>query len=134
MNMNRITDESLNQLIAIESLANDNAHEERRTVDQIYHAGIVAALEELRERREASVKAGAVINNKMFTPAKGPKIPPMENKSFAVAVDLAIAEFIPVEMTGRIAVTRYGIKLRDYSQWVKGWNACRAAIKKGGEA
>ncbi|EBO7991094.1 hypothetical protein D2W88_22440 [Salmonella enterica] len=134
MNMNRITDESLNQLIAIESLANDNAHEERRTVDQIYHAGIVAALEELRERREASVKAGAVINNKMFTPAKDPKIPPMANKAFAVAVDLAIAEFIPVEMTGSIAVTRYGIKLRDYSQWVKGWNACRAAIKKGGEA
>ncbi|EDR3919214.1 hypothetical protein LIS46_001790 [Salmonella enterica] len=134
MNMNRITDESLNQLIAIESLANNNAHEERRTVDQIYNAGIVAALEELRERREASVKAGAVINNKMFTPAKGPKIPPMANKAFAVAVDLAIAEFIPVEMTGRIAVTRYGIKLRDHSQWVKGWNACRAAIKKGGEA
>lgn len=56
--MQNLTNESLNQLIAIESLANDNAHEERRTVDQIYHAGIVAALEELRERREASVKAG----------------------------------------------------------------------------
>ncbi|EAZ0194038.1 TPA: hypothetical protein G8L55_002781 [Salmonella enterica] len=134
MTINRITDESLNQLIAIESLANDNAHEERRIVDQIYHAGIVAALEELRERREVSVKAGPVINNKMLVPANGPKIPPIANKAFTIAVDLAIAEFIPEEMTGRIAVTRYGIKLRDYNQWVKGWNACRAAIKKGGKA
>ncbi|ECY3719262.1 hypothetical protein ACFGRG_004198 [Salmonella enterica] len=134
MTMNRITDESLNQLIAIESLANDNAHEERRIVDQIYHAGIVAALEELRERREASVKAGSVINNKMFAPAKGPKIPPMANKAFTVAVDLAISEFIPIEMTGKIALTQHGIKPANYKQWVKGWNACRAVIKKGGKA
>ncbi|HHR9953634.1 hypothetical protein [Citrobacter freundii] len=134
MTMNHITNESLNQLIAIESLANDNAQEERRIVDQIYHAGIVAALEELRERRATSVKAGSVINNKMFAPAKGPQIPPMANKAFTVAVDLAISEFIPAEMTGKIALTQHGIKPANYKQWVKGWNACRAAIKKGGAA
>lgn len=125
-----LTNESLNQLIAIESLANDKAHEEHRIIDQIYHAGIVAALEELRERREESVNAGS----KMFLPAKGPKIPPMANKDFAIAVDLAIAEFIPAEMTGRIALTQHGIKPANYKQWVKGWNACRAAIKKGSKA
>ncbi|HGP0312933.1 TPA: hypothetical protein ACLE2D_003709 [Citrobacter freundii] len=130
----RLTSESLNQLIAIESLTVERNREERRTSDLIYHLEVMAALEELRERREESVKAGSIINNKIFAPAKGPKIPPMENKSFTVAVDLAIDEFIPIEMTGRIAVTRHGIKLRDYSQWVKGWNACRAAIKKGGKA
>ncbi|EPM4187410.1 hypothetical protein ACNI4H_05270 [Klebsiella aerogenes] len=134
MTNNQLTNESLNQLIAIESLANDNAREERRIVDQIYHAGIVAALEELRERRATSVKAGSVINNKMFAPAKGPQIPPMANKAFTVAVDLAISKFIPAEMTGKIALTQHGIKPANYKQWVKGWNACRAAIKKGGAA
>lgn len=132
MTTSRISDESLNQLIAIESLARDNATHDNRQIDQIYHSDIVSALEELRGRRKSSVNAGSGINNEVFVPAKGPKVPPMINKALTVAVDLAIAESTPVEMTGRITVTRRGIKLRDYKQWVEGWNACRAAIKKGG--
>lgn len=34
---------------------------------------------------------------------------------------------VPDEMTGAIAMTQYGIKPSNYKQWVKGWNACRAA-------
>lgn len=31
-------------------------------------------------------------------------------------------------MTGSIAMTQYGIKPSNYNQWVKGYNACRAAM------
>ena len=54
MTMNRITDESLNQLIAIESLASDNAGDDKRQADQIYHSDIVSALEELRDCRNSA--------------------------------------------------------------------------------
>lgn len=38
------------------------------------------------------------------------------------------APTVPEEMTGSIAMTQYGIKPSNYKQWVKGYNACRAAM------
>lgn len=38
------------------------------------------------------------------------------------------APAVPEEMTGSIAMTQYRIKPSNYKQWVKGWNACRAAM------
>jgi hypothetical protein len=38
------------------------------------------------------------------------------------------APAVPVEMTGGIAMSKYKVKKSNYSQWVKGWNACRAAM------
>ncbi|HGN8794926.1 hypothetical protein [Klebsiella michiganensis] len=73
------------------------------------------------------------VNIKAFSPAKGPKIPPMKNQ-LNVAFDLAISEFMPIEMTSQIALTQYGIKPANYKQWVKGWNACRSNIRAGGKA
>lgn len=49
----RLTSESLNQLIAIESLAVERNREEQRTSDLIYHLEVMAGLEELREYRDA---------------------------------------------------------------------------------
>lgn len=51
MTTSRITDEALNQLIAIESLASDNASYDNRQADSIYHSDVVSALEELRQCR-----------------------------------------------------------------------------------
>ncbi|WP_193147552.1 hypothetical protein [Serratia marcescens] len=31
-------------------------------------------------------------------------------------------------MTGGIAMSKYKVKKSNYVQWVKGWNACRAAM------
>ncbi|EHL6593204.1 Lar family restriction alleviation protein [Salmonella enterica] len=50
----RLTSESLNQLIAIESLTVERNREERRTSDLIYHLEVMAALEELREYKDAA--------------------------------------------------------------------------------
>ncbi|MCX9067682.1 hypothetical protein NLN84_19095 [Citrobacter portucalensis] len=61
MTMNRITDQSLNQLIAIESLASDNAGDDKRQADQIYHSNIVSALEELQQRRKADTQQGGAV-------------------------------------------------------------------------
>ncbi|MGL9739881.1 hypothetical protein, partial [Serratia sp. (in: enterobacteria)] len=41
------------------------------------------------------------------------------------------APAVPEEMTGGIAMSKYKVKKSNYSQWVKGWNACRAAMLKG---
>lgn len=38
------------------------------------------------------------------------------------------APAVPEEMTGSIAMTQYRIKPSNYKQWVKGYNACRAAM------
>lgn len=57
MTTQRLTNESLNQLIAIESLAVERNREERRTSDLIYHLEVMAALEELREYRDAASAA-----------------------------------------------------------------------------
>lgn len=38
------------------------------------------------------------------------------------------APAVPEEMTGGIAIIKYKIKKSNYVQWVKGWNACRAAV------
>ncbi|HEF0124954.1 TPA: Lar family restriction alleviation protein [Citrobacter youngae] len=54
MIMQRLTNESLNKLIAIESLTVEMYREERRTSDMIYHLEVMAALEELREYRDAA--------------------------------------------------------------------------------
>ncbi|WP_337046058.1 hypothetical protein [Serratia bockelmannii] len=35
---------------------------------------------------------------------------------------------VPEEMTGGIAMSKYKVKKSNYAQWVKGWNACRAAM------
>lgn len=35
---------------------------------------------------------------------------------------------VPEEMTGGIAMSKYKVKKSNYVQWVKGWNACRAAM------
>lgn len=35
---------------------------------------------------------------------------------------------VPEEMTGGIAMNKYKVKKSNYAQWVKGWNACRAAM------
>ncbi|MEO9268654.1 hypothetical protein ABI244_05415 [Serratia ureilytica] len=35
---------------------------------------------------------------------------------------------VPEEMNGGIAMSKYKVKKSNYSQWVKGWNACRAAM------
>ncbi|MFK8871757.1 DUF551 domain-containing protein [Serratia sarumanii] len=35
---------------------------------------------------------------------------------------------LPEEMTGGIAMSKYKVKKSNYTQWVKGWNACRAAM------
>lgn len=35
---------------------------------------------------------------------------------------------VPDKMTSALAMTKYGIKRSNYTQWVKGWNACRAAM------
>lgn len=35
---------------------------------------------------------------------------------------------VPDEMTGALAMTKYGIKRSNYTQWVKGWNACRVEM------
>ncbi|WP_200864667.1 DUF7415 domain-containing protein [Pantoea sp. AS-PWVM4] len=51
MTINRLTIESLNTLIGIESLASDSALEGKRLADQIYHSDIVSALKELRNYR-----------------------------------------------------------------------------------
>lgn len=59
MTMDRITDESLNQLIAIESLASDNASNAKRMVDGIYHSNMVSALEELRDYRASAAIAAS---------------------------------------------------------------------------
>lgn len=54
MIMQRLTNESLNKLIATESLTVERNREERRTSDLIYHLEVMAALEELRECRDAA--------------------------------------------------------------------------------
>ncbi|EAA9899998.1 hypothetical protein JQP88_001771 [Salmonella enterica] len=61
MTMNRITDQSLNQLIAIESLASDNASNDNRSADYIYHSDVVSALEELQQRRKADTQKGGAV-------------------------------------------------------------------------
>ncbi|HFW4715249.1 TPA: hypothetical protein ACIVNS_001030 [Salmonella enterica subsp. enterica serovar Birkenhead] len=61
MTMNRITDQSLNQLIAIESLASDNASNDNRSADYIYHSDGVSALEELQQRRKADTQQGGAV-------------------------------------------------------------------------
>lgn len=61
MTMSRITDESLNQLIAIESLASDNASYDNRQADSIYHSDVVSALEELQQRRKADTQQGGAV-------------------------------------------------------------------------
>lgn len=38
------------------------------------------------------------------------------------------AAAVPEEMTGGIAMSKYKVKKSNYVQWVKGWNACRAAM------
>ncbi|MGQ6439216.1 hypothetical protein ACUNEW_19055 [Serratia sp. IR-2025] len=38
------------------------------------------------------------------------------------------ASEVPEEMTGGIAMSKYKVKKSNYAQWVKGWNACRAAM------
>jgi hypothetical protein len=38
------------------------------------------------------------------------------------------APAVPEEMTGGIAMSKYKVKKSNYVQWVKGWNACRAAM------
>lgn len=38
------------------------------------------------------------------------------------------APAVPEEMTGGIAMNKYKVKKSNYAQWVKGWNACRAAM------
>lgn len=58
MTMNRINDQSLNLLIAIESLASDNASNANRSADYIYHSEVVSALEELQQRRKADTQQG----------------------------------------------------------------------------
>lgn len=35
---------------------------------------------------------------------------------------------VPEEMTGGIAMSKYKVKKSNYTQWVNGWNACRAAM------
>ncbi|EAA1831818.1 hypothetical protein EYA31_11760 [Salmonella enterica subsp. enterica serovar Napoli] len=61
MTMRRITDESLNQLIAIESLASDNASDDHRQADCIYHSDVVSALEELQQRRKTDAQQGGAV-------------------------------------------------------------------------
>lgn len=41
---------------------------------------------------------------------------------------------VPEEMTGGIAMSKYKVKKSNYAQWVKGWNACRAAMLNGGKS
>lgn len=38
------------------------------------------------------------------------------------------APAVPEEMTGGIAMSKHKVKKSNYAQWVKGWNACRAAM------
>ncbi|HEI9781104.1 hypothetical protein PTR13_04020 [Serratia bockelmannii] len=38
------------------------------------------------------------------------------------------APAVPEEMTGGIAMSKYKVKKSNYVQWVKGFNACRAAM------
>ncbi|PLE62409.1 hypothetical protein B6I76_30625 [Klebsiella pneumoniae] len=63
MTMNRITDESLSQLAAIEWLASDNASDENRQADQIYHSNVAAALCELQERRKVETSPQQVTSD-----------------------------------------------------------------------
>lgn len=46
----------------------------------------------------------------------------------AISACRAAKPVAPIEMTGALAMTKYGIKRSNYTQWVKGWNACRAAM------
>ncbi|HFZ1853038.1 TPA: hypothetical protein ACIJYK_003012 [Serratia marcescens] len=47
---------------------------------------------------------------------------------FRVLYDAPPAPAVPEEMTGGIAMSKYKVKKSNYAQWVKGWNACRAAM------
>lgn len=47
---------------------------------------------------------------------------------FRVLYDSPPAPAVPEEMTGGIAMNKYKVKKSNYAQWVKGWNACRAAM------
>lgn len=46
---------------------------------------------------------------------------------FRVLYDAPPAPAVPEEMTGGIAMSKYKVKKSNYVQWVKGFNACRAA-------
>ncbi|KFF61431.1 hypothetical protein IV99_19265 [Pectobacterium brasiliense] len=64
-----------------------------------------------------------------FLPANGPKIPPITTRVvISTSETNRFASIVQNEMTNQAALTQYGIKPANYKQWVKGWNACRAAI------
>lgn len=46
----------------------------------------------------------------------------------AILACRAAKPVVPIEMTGALAMTKYGIKRSNYIQWVKGWNAHGAAM------
>lgn len=52
----------------------------------------------------------------------------------AISACRAAKPVAPIEMTGALAMTKYGIKRSNYTQWVKGWNACRAAMLQSCDA
>ncbi|MGP1293405.1 hypothetical protein ACJ8IN_23040 [Serratia sp. CY31944] len=47
---------------------------------------------------------------------------------FRALYDAPPAPAVPEEMTGGIAMSKHKVKKSNYAQWVKGWNACLAAM------
>ncbi|WP_436859591.1 DUF7415 domain-containing protein [Citrobacter tructae] len=90
MTMNRITDESLNQLIAIESLASDNAGDDKRQADQIYHSNIVSALEELRDCRNSAASPVAWTDGTELREIEHAAVAEMWGKPHGFGQDIAL--------------------------------------------
>lgn len=142
MTMNRITDESLNQLIAIESLASDNASDNNRLADQIYHANVMAGLEELKERREAELNAEPVGSFHISNQHVEATSDYVKNGEWPIDNGELLVYAIPqvgAKLPKKIPPCVYQVIFEQCDGFVdvgadpqKIWKACCAAILKGG--